>query len=115
MPKDLELDDIDATLAQRGQQYKDNWVSYVALKQAAADCQTSKLSDKQQYCIDMMLMKISRILQGNPNKADTWHDIEGYAKLGKPSVLFPPAMPSAPAPNGTEVYLKPPCPLDPRL
>jgi hypothetical protein len=87
MPKDLELDDIDATLAQRGAQYKDNWVSYVALKRAAESHKTSALTDKQQYCIDMMLMKISRILQGDPNKADTWHDIEGYAKLGKPFTL----------------------------
>lgn len=87
MARDFELEDIDITLAQRGEQYKDNWVSYMALKKAAQNHKTSTLTDKQQYCIDMMLMKISRILQGDPDKPDTWHDIEGYARLGKPITL----------------------------
>jgi hypothetical protein len=86
MARDFELESIDATLAQRGEQYSDNWVSYMALKKAAEIHKTSTLTDQQQYCIDMMLMKVSRILRGDPNKPDTWHDIEGYARLGKPII-----------------------------
>ena len=29
----------------------------------------------------MILHKIGRILNGDPNYADSWHDIAGYAKL----------------------------------
>ena len=31
--------------------------------------------------IDMILHKIGRILNGDPNTADHWHDIAGYATL----------------------------------
>jgi hypothetical protein len=101
--KDLELDDIHATLKQRGSQYKDNWVAYMALKRAVADTATTHLTDQQQYCIDMMLMKISRIVRGEASKEDTWHDISGYAELGKPSSVppapVPPVAPPAPMPT----------------
>ena len=85
MAEDLELSDISDTLAQRGTQYKDNWELYVDLKACVRNMQTSSLNRKQEYCIDMILVKLSRILRGDPNKADNWHDLEGYAKLGKPS------------------------------
>jgi len=29
----------------------------------------------------MVVHKISRILNGNPNNIDSWHDIVGYASL----------------------------------
>ena len=31
--------------------------------------------------LDMIAHKIGRILNGDPNYADSWHDIAGYAKL----------------------------------
>jgi len=31
--------------------------------------------------LDMILHKISRLLNGDPHYIDTWHDIEGYAHL----------------------------------
>ena len=39
------------------------------------------LSDAQRESIDMILHKISRIVNGNPNYKDSWTDIIGYAKL----------------------------------
>lgn len=35
----------------------------------------------QTESIDMILLKISRILTGNPNEPDHWLDIAGYATL----------------------------------
>lgn len=40
-----------------------------------------ELSDIQQEALDMILHKIARIISGNPNHKDHWHDIAGYAKL----------------------------------
>lgn len=39
------------------------------------------MSYDQKEALDMILTKISRILHGNPNHADSWHDIAGYATL----------------------------------
>ena len=41
----------------------------------------NKLDQDQREALDMIVHKISRILNGDPNHADTWHDIAGYAKL----------------------------------
>ena len=42
-----------------------------------------KLSASQAEAVDMILVKISRIVSGDPNEADHWDDIMGYAKLGR--------------------------------
>lgn len=39
------------------------------------------LSDEQKESLEMTAMKIARIVCGNPNHADHWEDIEGYARL----------------------------------
>jgi hypothetical protein len=39
------------------------------------------LNAMQRESLDMIVHKIGRILAGNPNHADHWHDIQGYAKL----------------------------------
>lgn len=39
------------------------------------------LSPIQQECLDMIALKISRIVTGNPNFKDHWDDIAGYATL----------------------------------
>ena len=40
-----------------------------------------ELSSYQKESLEMIAVKISRILNGDPNHADSWHDIAGYAKL----------------------------------
>ena len=37
------------------------------------------LSGAQQEALDMFASKISRILTGDPNYLDNWHDVAGYA------------------------------------
>ena len=39
------------------------------------------LNAMQRESLDMIVHKMGRILAGNPNHADHWHDIQGYAKL----------------------------------
>jgi len=39
------------------------------------------LSNSQREALDMIVHKIGRILNGDPDYADSWHDIAGYASL----------------------------------
>lgn len=39
------------------------------------------LAPDQAEALDMIAHKIGRILAGDPNYADSWHDIAGYAQL----------------------------------
>ena len=41
----------------------------------------SILSDFQKNALDMTAQKLSRILNGDPNHFDSWHDITGYIEL----------------------------------
>lgn len=41
----------------------------------------SSLSGAQAEALDMFASKISRLLTGDPDYADNWHDIAGYATL----------------------------------
>lgn len=39
------------------------------------------LDDDQKESLEMIVHKIGRILNGDPDYSDSWHDIAGYAKL----------------------------------
>lgn len=39
------------------------------------------LTFAQQDSLEIIALKMARILSGNPEFADHWHDIQGYAKL----------------------------------
>jgi hypothetical protein len=88
---------VDATLVERGKRYgdfKDHARVTQALKKVIRyeieslhpDCnpfdpEQSFLTDTQQEALDMICHKIGRIVCGDPNYSDSWHDIAGYAKL----------------------------------
>jgi hypothetical protein len=38
-------------------------------------------ADDQWEALEMIASKMSRIVNGNPDKVDNWDDIAGYAKL----------------------------------
>jgi len=40
-----------------------------------------RLSFAQKESLEMIQHKTARILNGDPNYADSWHDIAGYATL----------------------------------
>ncbi len=39
------------------------------------------LTDDQVEALEMVCHKIGRIVNGDPDYSDSWHDIAGYAKL----------------------------------
>jgi len=41
----------------------------------------NRLADDQKEALEMIMHKVARILNGDPNYADSWVDIAGYAKL----------------------------------
>lgn len=41
-----------------------------------------RLNDRQREALDLIAMKIARILCGDPAHVDHWADISGYAELG---------------------------------
>lgn len=75
---------IEQTLAERGNRYGD-------FRDHAKICQNIKrgmmcsgmddLPDMHRQALEVIADKIARILSGDPNYADNWHDIQGYAKL----------------------------------
>ena len=48
------------------------------MKNGSSWCQTNNI---QREALDLIALKISRIVTGNPSYEDNWHDIAGYAKL----------------------------------
>lgn len=84
--------DLDAILAERGARYGefDRHASMtqqlkLVMKQHRRDNHGSPvwrhLADDQREALEMIAHKIGRILNGDPDYSDSWHDIAGYAKL----------------------------------
>lgn len=78
---------IDAVLAERGNRYG-TFVGHAKVTQSlkyvierALVDRDKALDDDQQEALDMICHKIGRIVNGDPNYADSWVDIAGYAKL----------------------------------
>lgn len=79
------LTGVDATLAERGARYGD-FTDHARICQRikGAMFETpgwTRLSDVQKQALEVIADKQARILTGDPNYADNWHDIQGYAKL----------------------------------
>jgi hypothetical protein len=77
--------DIAATLDERGKRYGEftahaqitqdlKWIMHRAPK-------WRNLRPDQKEALEMVQHKIGRILNGDPDFHDSWHDIVGYAKL----------------------------------
>lgn len=80
-------DPIGAILADRGSKYgkfEDHAKVTVALKTVLFQrCVERQMSMKPDQCeaLDMICHKLGRIVNGDPDYADSWDDIAGYAKL----------------------------------
>lgn len=82
------MTDVNATLNSRASthgDFQDNSRIMQRLKflmrTDGVNWQRGKLEEFQQEALDMIQHKIGRILSGNPNEPDHWHDIAGYATL----------------------------------
>lgn len=76
---------LDETLSERGKRYgafSGHAEITQGLKERMASCDNwSKLSPSQKEALEMIAHKIGRILNGDPNYADSWVDIAGYSQL----------------------------------
>lgn len=77
--------DIRETLAERGTRYgafAEHARISQNLKRAMNDSpQWGNLADDQREALEMIQHKVARILNGDPNYHDSWHDIIGYTQL----------------------------------
>lgn len=77
--------DIDTTLLDRGKRYGD-FLGHATVTQnmkiaMIGSANWHRLAADQRECLEMIAHKIGRILNGDPNYHDSWHDIVGYTKL----------------------------------
>lgn len=82
-----EATGVDAILDERGARYG-SFVGHAGITQAYKDFTALELRNRdktlapdQQEALDMIFHKIGRIINGDPDYADSWIDIAGYAKL----------------------------------
>jgi hypothetical protein len=77
--------DITSVLTERGRNYGDFRLQGSLSQYMKYCCRQHRgwndMSGDQQEAIDMILHKIARIVNGNPNYKDSWTDIIGYATL----------------------------------
>lgn len=76
---------VDTTLAERGQRYGD-FASHAKIAQALkavmhAAPKWDALAPDQKEALEMNAHKVGRILNGDPDYIDSWHDIGGYVRL----------------------------------
>lgn len=79
------MSNVDATLQERGSRYG----AFTGHAQITQDLKRTMqatpkwdaLEADQREALDMVAHKIGRILNGDPNYIDSWHDIIGYTRL----------------------------------
>ena len=76
---------LKQTLKERGDRYGD-FADHAAISQAIQDAMRAApkwndLPAMHKQALTVIADKIARVLNGDPNYADNWHDIQGYAKL----------------------------------
>ena len=77
--------DVDSVLAERGSRYG-VFIKHASvtqdIKRAMFNCRhRESFAPDQVEALEMIAHKIGRIVNGDPNYADSWVDIAGYAKL----------------------------------
>jgi hypothetical protein len=82
---------LEQTLADRGNEYGDFYYKSITI-QALKDIlhhtpNWKELPAGMQESLEMIVHKIGRITHGNSSNVDSWHDIQGYAKLVEDRIL----------------------------
>jgi hypothetical protein len=78
---------LNTTLAERGSRYGDFAGHAEVTQELKATIldhlaqREKELAPDQQEALDMICHKIGRIINGDPDYADSWVDIAGYAQL----------------------------------
>lgn len=79
------MDALEKTLQERGSRYGD-FSTHASIAQGLKEVMQSapkwgELQADQKEALEMVAHKIGRILNGDPDYADSWHDIAGYVAL----------------------------------
>lgn len=79
--------DMAATLAERGKRYGD-FTDHAQISQNLQNAMIltagwAMLDATKKEALILIQHKVARILNGDPNYRDNWHDIAGYAKLAE--------------------------------
>ena len=79
------MNEIDKTLDERGNKYGE-FAEHARItqniKRAMIDSPNwSVLTDDKREALEMVAHKIGRILNGDPDYRDSWHDVIGYVRL----------------------------------
>jgi hypothetical protein len=82
----MSTNDIFKTLAVRQSQHNGAFVDQAEISQALSEVMRRatnyrKLTTYQRESLEMIQIKIARILEGDCGYTDHWHDIAGYAML----------------------------------
>jgi len=85
------MTDINETLKERGNNYG-KFSNHALLTQKfkaimRSSNSWSNLTPSMKECLEMVQHKIARILNGNPDYIDSWHDIIGYVSLVEKELL----------------------------
>lgn len=85
------LSDIKNTLKERGERYG-KFRDHAIIAQGLQDEMRiypgwQRLAPDQKQALTVIADKIARMLNGDPNYLDNWHDIIGYAKLVEDRLL----------------------------
>jgi hypothetical protein len=80
------MTDVDSTLKERGARYGATYMQDAATALAIIGVYESSnnwhmLAADQKHALIMIAVKQARILNGDPDYSDNWHDIQGYARL----------------------------------
>lgn len=87
LSKATASEDTSALLTARGHEYgifRDSAALMQGIKRLLADHAAKHdktFADDQWEALEMIVHKIARIVNGNPDKVDSWQDIAGYATL----------------------------------
>lgn len=87
----LEPMGLEATLEERGNRYGD-FATHAEITQGIKTVmyhapKWEQLTDDKKECLEMIAHKIGRILNGDPDYHDSWHDIAGYSTLVADEIL----------------------------
>jgi len=84
---------IESTLNERGSRYGEfSGHAHVTQNLKLAIHSTPNwpfLASDQKEALEMICHKMARILNGDPNYVDSWHDIAGYATLVEQRLCLP--------------------------
>lgn len=99
---------VESTLSERGKLYGD-FSDHASVAQSIQDAMRmtrpngwDRLDDAKKQALTVIADKIARVISGDPEYADNWHDIQGYAKLVEDRLK-----PSLPAGFGQQHTIQP--------